>query len=454
MKTLCGSLRLLVVSLMSWSLAVAAEPMQQTPAGDEIPLTLGRSVVLDHPDDIQRVAITNDAVADAVAISTREILINAKRPGLTSMILWSTSGERNFFTITVAMNVEQVQSHIRSAFPGENVLLTASKGIVTLEGKVSSPDIADRVLAMVSADSGATIINNLEVPPPPPERQILLKVKFASVDRSAMAEFGVSLMSTGAFNTPAAISTQQFGGGRVTNIQGTIPPELGGTNTNFTFQDVLNVFAFRPDLNIGVLIKALKSRGLIEILAEPNIIATSGKEANFLVGGEFPVPVVQGGATAGAITIQFREFGIRLDFLPEFTERGSIKMHVVPEVSALDFANAATIVGFVVPALATRRVSTDVELMPGQSFVIGGLIDNRMTETVSRIPGLSSIPLIGAIFKSTSRDKQNTELMVLVTPEFPTVIEAGEEKPMLPMPANFMEPLAEYTEKRREQKRK
>ena len=186
-KTLCGSLCLLVVSLMSWSLAVAAEPMQQTPAGDEIPLTIGRSVVLDHPDDIQRVAITNDAIADAVAISTREILINAKRPGLTSMILWSTSGERNFFTITVAMNVEQVQSHIRSAFPGENVLLTASKGIVTLEGKVSSSDIADRVLAMVSADSGATIINNLEVPPPP-ERQILLKVKFASVDRSSRSE--------------------------------------------------------------------------------------------------------------------------------------------------------------------------------------------------------------------------------------------------------------------------
>ena len=454
MTTLSGSLRLLVVSLLSWSLLAAAEPTQQTPAGDEIPLTLGRSVVLDHPDDIRRVAITNDAIADAVAISTREILINAKSTGLTSMILWSTSGERNFFTITVSMNVEQVQNHIRLAFPGEDVLLTASKGIVTLEGKVSSPDIADRVLAMVSADSGATIINNLEVPPPPPARQILLKVKFVSVDRSAMSEFGVALMSTGAFNTPATISTQQFGGGRLTSIQGGIPAELGGTLTDFTFQDVLNVFAFRPDLSVATLIKALKSKGTIEILAEPNIIATSGKEASFLVGGESPVPVVHAGSTAGAITIQFREFGIRLDFLPEFTERGSIKMHVVPEVSALDFANAATIVGFVVPALATRRVSTDVELMPGQSFVIGGLIDNRMTETVSRIPGLSKIPLLGAIFKSRSTDRQSTELMVVVTPEFPTVIEAGEEKPMLPIPEDFLEPLAEYTEKLREQKRK
>ena len=454
MTTLGGPLRLLLVSLLSGSLLAAAEPMQQTPAGDEIPLTLGRSVVLDHPDDIQRVAITNDAIADAVAISTREILINAKSTGLTSMILWSRSGERNFFTITVSMNVEQVQNHIRAAFPGENVLLIASKGIITLEGKVSSPDVADRILAMVSADSPATIINNLEVPLPPPERQILLKVKFASVDRSAMSEFGVALMSGGAFNTPARISTQQFGGGRISQFSGRIPAELEGTATNFTFQDVLNVFAFRPDLNIGALIKALKSRGLVQVLAEPNIIATSGKEASFLVGGEFPVPVVQGGATAGAITIQFRQFGIRLDFLPEFTARGSIKMHVEPEVSALDFANAATITGFVIPALATRRVETDVELMPGQSFVIGGLIDNRMTETVSRIPGLSSIPLIGAIFKSKILDKQNSELMVLVTPEFPTVIEAGAEKPMLPMPVDFLEPMAEYTEKRREQKRK
>ena len=151
---------------------------------------------------------------------------------------------------------------------------------------------------MVSADSQATIINNLEVPPPPPDRQILLKVRFASVDRSAMSEFGVALMSTGAFNTPAAISTQQFGGGRVTDIEAGIPAQLGGFSTNFTFQDVLNVFAFRPDLNIGALIKALKSKGMIEILAEPNIIATSGKEASFLVGCEFPVPVVQGSVVA------------------------------------------------------------------------------------------------------------------------------------------------------------
>ncbi len=207
------------------------------------------------------------------------------------------------------------------------------------------------------------------------------------------------------------------------------------------------MFAFRPDLNLGAAIKALNSKALIQILAEPNVVTTDGKEAHFLVGGEFPVPVVQGGSTAGSITIQFREFGIRFDFLPNITERGSIRMEVTPEVSALDFANAVTIQGFTVPALSTRRVETEVELMPGQSFMVGGLVDNRIADTVSRIPGLSSIPLLGRIFRSYSREQQNSELLVLVTPEFPEVIDVGEPLPSLPMPHEFMEPLADYVER-------
>ena len=193
--------------------------------------------------------------------------------------------------------------------------------------------------------------------------------------------------------------------------------------------------------------KSLNSKALVEILAEPNVVTTDGKEASFLVGGEFPVPVVQGGATAGAITIQFREFGIRFDFLPHFTERGTVKMHITPEVSALDFANAVSIQGFLVPALSTRRVETDVELAPGQSFVVGGLIDRRVADTVSRIPGLASIPLIGRIFRSYSREQQMTDLIVIVTPEFPDVIDVGQPLPDLPMPFEFMEPLSEYVER-------
>ena len=215
--------------LLSAGLLRGAEPLQQPPAGDEIPLTVGRSVVLDHPDEIRRVAIADELVADAIVISTREMLINGKAPGLTSMVIWSRSGDRNFFTVNVKMNVEQIQEHIRTSFPGEPIRLSASNGVVTVAGKASGPDVLERVVAMITGSVGnATIINNVELPPPPAERQIMLRVKFIEVDRQAMQEFGAGLMSTGALNTPAAISTQQFGGGSVNQIAGTDPGAVGG----------------------------------------------------------------------------------------------------------------------------------------------------------------------------------------------------------------------------------
>lgn len=427
---------LLAVLLTALSLS-AAEPRQAAPLGDEIPLTVGKSIVLDIPDEIQRVAITNDQVADAIAISTREVLINALGEGVTTLVLWSRAGDRTFFTITVGPNIRQLQDHIRAAFPGEDVQVLSNSGVYTLNGKVSGPDVADRIVEMV-AGAGGSVVNNLELPIPPAERQIVLRVKFLELQRNAIEEFGFNLLSTGALNTPGVISTQQFGSVTAPAVQGTIPPQLSGTSTSLGLTDVLNVFAFRPDLNIGAVIKALETRGLSELLAEPNVVTTSGKEADLLVGGEFPVPIIQGGATAGAVTIQFREFGIRIGFLPVFTGRGSIQMHVRPEVSTLDFANAVQLSGFLIPALSTRRVETDVELMPGQSFVIGGLLDNRTFENLNKVPGLSSIPLLGALFKSRSRTKNNTELLVVVTPEFPDVIDAGEPGPELPFPRPFL----------------
>lgn len=427
-------------------LALLAAPLELAqeapPGGDEIALTVGRSVVLDHPDELHRVAITDDSIADAIAISTREVLINAKTPGVTTLILWSKSGDRNFFSIKVDQNVQQVQEHIRSTFPGEDIRVTASKGVVALTGHVSDPQIAERAVAMAAGSTGVAVVNSIELPAPPRERQILLKVRFAEVQRSATNSFGVGLISTGALNTIGTTSTQQFGNNQANNLTSSIGASVTGSTSNFTLTDVLNVFAFRPDLNLGATIQALRQQGLIEILAEPNIVTTSGQEAKFLVGGEFPVPVIQGSGAAGSVTVQFREFGIRITFLPELTASGSIKMRVNPEVSALDYANAVTLSGFLIPALSTRRVDTDVELMPGQSFVIAGLIDNRVSETVSRVPGLSNIPLLGEIFKSRKKDKNNTELLVLVTPEFPPVIEAGAPKPELKMPVEFMEPLS------------
>jgi len=353
------------------------------------------------------------------------------------MVIWSKSGERNFFTLNVGANLQQIQNQIRTTFPGEDIQLNVTANAVSLTGRASSAAVAEKAMAMVLG-LGKTVVNNLAIAPPPAERQILLKVRFAEVQRSTAEQLGASILSTGALNTPGAVGTQQFGAPRVADVRGIIPGRIPGFSTDFTLSDLLNVFAFRPDLNLGVLIKALRTKNLIEILAEPNLITSSGKEASFLVGGEFPFPVIQGGANAGAVTIQFREFGIKLNFTPLLTANDSIKLHVRPEVSSLDFANALTLSGFVIPALSTRRVETDIELTAGQSFVIAGLLDQRVTENMLRIPGLSNIPLLGNIFKSRIQNKNNSQLLVLVTPEFSSALAANTPPPQLEFPAEFL----------------
>jgi pilus assembly protein CpaC len=242
-------------------------------------------------------------------------------------------------------------------------------------------------------------------------------------------QFGVNLASTGIGNTIARTTTGQFAAPTV------------GTTSAISIADALNVFAFRPDLNLAVLIRALKQQGVLQILAEPNLVTTNGREASFLVGGEFPVPVLQGGGNAGAVTIQFREFGIRLTFTPTLTENGTIKMYVRPEVSTIDLANAVRISGFLIPALATRRMETNIELGAGQSFVIGGLIDDRANETFAKIPGLANIPLLGALFTTREKNKNRTELIVMVTPEITTPLMPGDPQPLPPMPLPFMVPI-------------
>ncbi len=433
---IAGSLLLAAwVAVVVPAVGALAAP-QAAGRSEDIAMTVGRSVILDHPDEIARVSISNPDVADAVAVSTKEVLLNAKGAGITTLVIWSKTGERNFFTINVTPNLQQIQTQIQNTFPGETINVMLSHNTVSLTGKVSSQGVSEKATAMV-AGLGRTVVNNLAVPVIA-EKQIVLKVRFAEVQRSAAQQFGANILSTGTLNTPGAISTQQFGPARAARVGGAIGGPVTGYGADFTLSDLLNVFAFRPDLNLGVLIRALRSKNMIEILAEPNLVATSGKEASLLVGGEFPVPVIQGGSNSGAVTVQFREFGIKLNFLPVVTATDSIKLHVRPEVSSLDFANAVTLSGFLIPALSTRRVETDIELKTGQSFIIAGLIDKRVSESMTRIPGLSSIPLLGNIFKSRIENKNNSELLVLVTPENPSVIAATDPKPELNFPREFL----------------
>jgi pilus assembly protein CpaC len=395
-----------------------------------MPLIVGRGVVVDCAGGVARVATSNPETVDAVVASDTEVLFHAKALGQATLIVWSKTGSRRTYEVTVEPNVEPLRELLRETFPDQDIDLRATRDSLALVGRVATQAIADRALALAAASvKGA--VSNLRVAPPAPERQILLRVRFAELDRTAAAEFGVNILSTGAGKTIGAVSTGQFASGALSEVSS------GSSATKFSLSDVLNIFAFRPDLNLAIMIRDLETRGLLQILAEPNLVTTNGKEASFLAGGEFPIPIAQGGAAAGAITVQFHEFGIRLGFLPLVTPNGTIRLHVKPEVSTMDPANGVTVSGFRIPAISTRRLETEVELAEGQSFVIAGLLDERVTEDLSRIPGLSHIPVLGALFRGRSRTKARTELVVVVTPESGSPLSAPV--PQSPLP--FLGPL-------------
>lgn len=402
-------------------------------AVEEMRLTVGKSIVLDFPSDVRQISTSDPAIVDAVAVSTREVLLNAKAPGSATVVIWPRSGQRTIYSINVEQNLEPLRRLLKDTFPNETIQVQSTKDSIALTGNVSSKEMAERAIALVTP-FGKSIVNNLRIAPAAVDKQVLLRVRFAELNRNAAQAFGINLLSTGATGTIGRITTGQFS-----------PPSVSANtsgNSSFSLTDALNIFAFRPDLNLGAVIRALQSEGVLQILAEPNLVTTTGKEASFLVGGEFPVPILQGGGNAGAVTVQFREFGIRLNFNPVVTENGTIKMYVKPEVSTIDLANAVTVAGFLIPALATRRMETNVELGPGQSFVIGGLMDDRVQDSMSKIPGLANIPLLGALFKSREERKNRTELIVLVTPEITKPLEPGEKAPEPPMPREFLAPMA------------
>jgi pilus assembly protein CpaC len=428
--------RSMLLLVLANGAAVGAKDGEIPDTPELMKLSVGRSVVLDRASDVARISISNPDVVDAVAVTTREILVNAKSAGLSTLVIWSKTGARSMYAVTVERDLEPVRRLLKDTFPDEAIDVRTDRDALALIGHASNQAVADRATALV-ASLAKTVVNNLQVVPPGADRQIILRVKFAELDRNVETSFGVNLLSTGAGNTPGRITTGQFASGNPSQVTGTIPGHPTGTTTTFSLSDALNIFAFRPDLNLGAVIRDLETRGLLQILAEPNLVTTNGKEASFLVGGEFPIPVLQPGSS-GSVTIQFREFGIRLNFLPQVTAHKTIKLHVKPEVSTIDVANGVVFNGFTIPALATRKIETDVELGEGQSFVIAGLLDDRVTENLSSVPGLSHLPILGALFKSRDLTRSKTELLVMVTPETAYPLSASDPKPLPHMPKNFL----------------
>ena len=399
---------------------------QQSQGSAPLRVMVGKSLLINTTERLKRISVTDPTIAYATVITPTQILVHGRAPGEVSLLIWDELERSRSFDLRVDVDVSACSEEEHRVFPDEQIRVTPSRAAIVLSGHVSTEDVSKRAGELATAYSPKVV--NVLTFGPVGAQEVLLQVKFAEVDRSALTQLGANFVSTGAGNVIGTGTTGQFGGFGQQQIQQT-PGQSGPLQANETINNVLNLFLFRPDIHFGAVIEALQTKNLLQILAEPNLIAVNGKEASFLAGGQFPFPIVQPGAGFTAVTISFKEFGVRLQFTPVIMPNGNIHLKVAPEVSTLDFANALTISGFTVPALSTRKAETEFELQDGQSFVIAGLMDNRVTDIYNKIPGLGDIPILGNFFRSKSAQKSHSELMVLCTVKR---ISPNTEPPPLP----------------------
>jgi pilus assembly protein CpaC len=409
-------------------------PEQSLPQGSApLRVMVGKSLLIKTTQPLKRISLTDPAIAYAQVITPTQILVHGKTPGEVSLLVWDELERSRSFDLRVDVDVSACAEEEHRVFPDEQITVTPSRAAIVLSGHVSTEDVSKRAAELASAYSPKVV--NVLTFGPQGAQEVLLQVKFAEVDRSALTQMGVNFVSNGGANTIGTVTTGQFGGfspQNITQTQNGAPP----TPSTQSITNVLNLFLFRPDINFGAVIDALQNKSLLQILAEPNLIAVNGKKASFLAGGQFPFPIVQPGQGFTAVTISFKEFGVRLEFTPVIMPNGNIHLQVAPEVSTLDFANALVISGFTVPALSTRKADTEFELQDGQSFVIAGLMDNRVTDVYNKIPGLGDIPILGNFFRSKNLQKSNSELMVLCTVKR---VSPSTEEPATPkMPKPFV----------------
>jgi pilus assembly protein CpaC len=390
-----------------------------------VKVMVGRSTVLDIGAAISRISLTSSDIADAMVTSPNELLLNGKAPGTISMFVWDRSGGSRHYEITVQRDLSKLAEQIGQLLPGESIKAESNGKNVVLSGLVSNKDVIERAVNLAAGyvDKKEEIFTLLQIRDGAPSNQVLLRVRFAEVSRSAMTELGVNLLTApyGIKDNVVRTSTEQFAPPSfselaVSKASNSWGSDVTSASGKITFSDFLNVFLFNNKYDIGAVIKALQTKGLFQSLAEPNLVSESGKEASFLAGGEYPIPIAQGGSGSVAITVQYKEYGIRLNFTPVVTGN-RIHLKVRPEVSTLDFANAIVLNGFRIPALSTRRTETEIELNNGQTFAVAGLMSNSVNTTMQKIPGIGDIPILGLLFKSKAAQKNQTELVVMITPE-------------------------------------
>ena len=419
-------------------------------ATPSVKLLVGRSAIVDIGTPISRVSLTSAEVADAMVTASNQLLINGKTPGTISMFVWERSGTLHQYEIVVQRDLARLNEQIKRLFPNEAIDAQSNGKSIVLSGYVSSKELSEKAVSVAGGyvDKADDVVNLLKLQEGLATNQVLLKVRFAEVSRTAVTDLGVGFFTSalGVKNTLGRITTNQVPTPGFDELKWTKQGlgDWGGTVTSAegknTFSDFLNLFLFSEKYDIGAVVKALQTRGLFQSLAEPNLVSESGKEASFLAGGEFPVPIAQGTGGNVAISVMFKEFGIRLNFTP-IVSGNRVHLKVKPEVSTLDFANAVTLQGFRIPALSTRRTETELELNDGQTFAIAGLLNNSVNSTMQKIPGIGDIPILGALFKSKAAQKDQTELVVMITPQIITRASVGVTGSLPRTPESFLPPL-------------
>jgi pilus assembly protein CpaC len=368
------------------------EQAQQT-----LHVSKGASVLVVNTTVLQRFSVGDPTVAEAVVVSPTEILVNGKGLGTTTLVLWDNTASPKLYSVEVTADAAGLEKYLHTLLPNDQITVTATGNSVTLSGTVRDASTADRAIE-IAKGTGARIVDNLTTPD---AVQVLLKVRFAEVNRSAVK----TLRSQLTLLNPQDLNDNGDWSGS------------SNTGPDGGFSDgLLDLGLFNPNANVNLILRALQTKGDFKNLAEPTLVTLPGKEASFLAGGEFPYPAVQGGGGNNAVSIVFKEFGIRLHFTPVITRNGGIRLKVAPEVSSLDFANALVFGGFTIPSLLTRRAETEVEMREGQYLAIAGLMDNTLLENSTKIPLLGDLPILGQLFRSKDARQNRTELLVLITP--------------------------------------
>lgn len=395
---------------------------------ETLQLRVGQSLFVNTPDRLRRVYVSSPEVLDSVTSNPHQIVVTAKAPGHATLVLWDESGQSQAYQVNVDIDADALRAALKDALPLDNLQVEVHQDEISLSGAVSSPAAAEQAAKLAgqfSKNVVSSVLVNLHHP-----AQVRLKVRFVEIDRARAQQLGFNFFAAG--KNTANVSTGQFPAITVGQSQ---TSTSGNSNVSslLGLQSLLTLFYYNSEHNVGAAIQDLLNKQIVQILAEPTISTVSGQKASFLSGGEFPFPVVQGG-TGGftSVTIQFRPYGVSLDFTPSVLPDGTIQMKVSPEVSALDFTNAVTISGFTVPALVTHRADTQVELKSGQSFAISGLLDNRTTDQLEKIPGIGDVPILGKLFQTKSSSHSVVELAVIVTP---TVVDPLTENPQPMQPA-------------------